>query len=329
MDKKYLVFVSSTYEDLKEERSAVMQVLLENDAIPTGMELFPATHDDKWELIKEVIQQCDYYVLISAGKYGSIDKNGKSYTENEYDYAISIDKPIISFLYEKIDKLTGDKIESTDEGKKKLDEFRVKVSKDRVCRFWKNVDSLAREINSSFQALKKRKPAIGWVRSDQKNPETSELVLQLKTTNEELEKKIMDLSKSNELDLADGEDLHNIGFNLYESDPLGDTIRFVKTIIINASWNKLFKIMPNKIFFGEISINEYEKSLNSSLYSLCEQSENSESFDTIRIITDDLFTIVFQFTKLNYLKANQNQMALTEFGKKKFTDVHVIKKEKQ
>jgi hypothetical protein len=41
MDKRYQVFVSSTYEGLHEERREVMQSLLALDCIPTGMELFP------------------------------------------------------------------------------------------------------------------------------------------------------------------------------------------------------------------------------------------------------------------------------------------------
>lgn len=40
MDKRFQVFVSSTYEDLQEERREVMQALLELDCIPAGMELF-------------------------------------------------------------------------------------------------------------------------------------------------------------------------------------------------------------------------------------------------------------------------------------------------
>lgn len=36
--KKYQVFVSSTYEDLKEERQAVIGALLDCGFIPVGME---------------------------------------------------------------------------------------------------------------------------------------------------------------------------------------------------------------------------------------------------------------------------------------------------
>ena len=64
IDKKYQVFVSSTYEDLQMERQEVMHALLELDCIPSGMELFPAANEDQWTLIKGVIDDCDYYLVI-------------------------------------------------------------------------------------------------------------------------------------------------------------------------------------------------------------------------------------------------------------------------
>ncbi|MDR0865069.1 MAG: DUF4062 domain-containing protein, partial [Candidatus Symbiothrix sp.] len=38
MNKRYQVFISSTYSDLKEERSKVMQAIMSMDCIPAGME---------------------------------------------------------------------------------------------------------------------------------------------------------------------------------------------------------------------------------------------------------------------------------------------------
>ena len=35
--RKFSIFVSSTYEDLKDERQALMGVALENNFIPVGM----------------------------------------------------------------------------------------------------------------------------------------------------------------------------------------------------------------------------------------------------------------------------------------------------
>lgn len=47
MDKRYQVFISSTYADLQDERQEVIQALLELDCIPAGMELFPAASEDQ------------------------------------------------------------------------------------------------------------------------------------------------------------------------------------------------------------------------------------------------------------------------------------------
>ena len=81
-DKKYQVFISSTYTDLIEERKKILEVLLMADCIPAGMEAFVATDIEQFEVIKKVIDLCDYYVLIIGQRYGSINEaTGISYTE--------------------------------------------------------------------------------------------------------------------------------------------------------------------------------------------------------------------------------------------------------
>jgi hypothetical protein len=72
MDKRYQVFISSTYADLQEERRRVIQTVIETDCIPAGMELFPAADEEQLEFIKRVIDDCDYYLLIIGGRYGSL-----------------------------------------------------------------------------------------------------------------------------------------------------------------------------------------------------------------------------------------------------------------
>ncbi len=76
MDKRYQVFVSSTFTDLEKERQEVMQALLELECIPSGMELFPAANEDQWSLIKKVIDDADYYVVVVGGRYGSLGPEG-------------------------------------------------------------------------------------------------------------------------------------------------------------------------------------------------------------------------------------------------------------
>ncbi len=124
MDKRYQVFVSSTYKDLLEDRQEVMQALLELDCIPAGMELFPAADDDQWTLIKRVIDDCDYYIVIIGGRYGSIGPEEKSFTQLEYEYALAQEKPVIAFLHKEPGKLPADDTEKDPEKVQKLKDFR-------------------------------------------------------------------------------------------------------------------------------------------------------------------------------------------------------------
>ena len=83
-----------------------MQVLLELDCMPAGMELFPASNDTQWNWIRKVIDESDYYIVIVGGRYGSVHpESGISYTEMEYRYAVDTGKPVMSFLHSDPEKI--------------------------------------------------------------------------------------------------------------------------------------------------------------------------------------------------------------------------------
>ena len=76
------------------------------NCIPVGMEQFPASSLSQWEYIKKMVDMSDYYLLIVAGKYGSIDpEENISYTEKEYRYAVNIGMPVLAFLHKNVDQL--------------------------------------------------------------------------------------------------------------------------------------------------------------------------------------------------------------------------------
>lgn len=166
MDKRFQVFISSTFTDLKEERQAVLKAILELDHMPAGMELFPAADDSAWQLIKEVIDTSDYYVLIVGGRYGSLDETGLGYTEREYDYAAGLRKPVIPLLHENPDNLPRDKTETDEPTWTKLKAFRDKVERKHTCVYWRNADDLKAKVIVGLTSAVKRQPAIGWVRAD-------------------------------------------------------------------------------------------------------------------------------------------------------------------
>lgn len=53
MNKIYQVFISSTYQDLIEERQKVIEALLGKNCFPVGMEYFSATNDAQFTVIKK------------------------------------------------------------------------------------------------------------------------------------------------------------------------------------------------------------------------------------------------------------------------------------
>ena len=109
MDKRYQVFVSSTFTELQEERSNVMQSLMEMDCIPAGMELFPSIDEEQWEFIQKIICDSDYYLLIIGGRYGTVAEDGLSFTEKEFDYAVSKGLKVVVLVHESPGTLPFDK----------------------------------------------------------------------------------------------------------------------------------------------------------------------------------------------------------------------------
>lgn len=165
-DKRYQVFISSTFADLKEERGKVQQAVMELDCIPAGMELFPAIDEDQFEFIKKVIDDCDYYLLIIGGRYGSLSDEGVSYTELEYQYAVSKGVRIIAFLHKDPDSLPVSKSETDKTARERLATFREVASKGRLVRFWTEANELPGLTLASLTRTIRTYPAVGWVRGD-------------------------------------------------------------------------------------------------------------------------------------------------------------------
>lgn len=166
MDRRYQVFVSSTYADLKEERQRVIQTLMEADCIPAGMELFPAADEEQFAFIKKVIDDCDYYLVIIGGRYGSVTPDGVSYTEKEYDYAVSGGLKVIALIHENPDAIPLAKSEKEPLLRERLRQFREKVARGRLVRTWKSADELPGLVALSLTKTIKTFPAVGWVRAN-------------------------------------------------------------------------------------------------------------------------------------------------------------------
>jgi hypothetical protein len=166
MDKKYQVFISSTYNDLIEERSEIAKAILDLEHIPSGMETFFSADEEQMSYIKSIIDQCDYYVLIIAGRYGNMADDGKSYTEKEYDYAVEKGKTILVFLHAEPENIPIKWVESDSERKEKLLRFKERARTGRLVSFWKVREELKSQAITSLTKAFGRYPGTGWVRGN-------------------------------------------------------------------------------------------------------------------------------------------------------------------
>lgn len=197
MEKRYQVFVSSTYADLKEERHHVTQALMEMDCIPAGMELFPAADEEQWEFIKRVIDDCDYYLLIIGGRYGSLTEDGVSYTEREFDYAVENGLRVIALLHENPDDISVSKSDISPELREKLQGFRDKVSANRLVKFWNDPKELPGLVALSLSKTIKTYPATGWVKaSEVSNEELLSELNELRKESSSLRTKLSQVPKA-------------------------------------------------------------------------------------------------------------------------------------
>jgi hypothetical protein len=126
------------------------------------MEQFPASDDDAWALIRGVIDDSDYYLLVIGGRYGSTNQEGISYTEMEFDYAMAKKKPVLAFLHAEPDSIPAGKTDKDDALRVALEAFKKKVKTKHV-KYWKNPDELKAQVIQSISAETKRNPQEGWV----------------------------------------------------------------------------------------------------------------------------------------------------------------------
>jgi Domain of unknown function (DUF4062) len=329
LEKRYQVFVSSTYADLKEERHKVFQTLMELDCIPAGMELFPATDEDQFEFIKKIIDDCDYYLLIIGGRYGSLTEQEISYTEQEYKYALDRDLKVIALLHQDPNKLTFEKSEPDPDLRSRLQAFRDTASTGRLVKFWNNAEELPGIVALSLSKTIKMHPAIGWVRADKiSNEELLFEINELRKQNAELSKTLSEIEPS----IFTGREEKDFSFifnsfDRYEEIELTITPapRFISTTYKNENENeetvkekysvKLASLIP---FISSSERHEYYWNFIGD--TIAEQIYGDEfadkhiSVSTLEQFKDDLFT--YGLIEKNFIPSRATgTFALLDHGK--------------
>ncbi|MDP6922561.1 MAG: DUF4062 domain-containing protein, partial [Lutibacter sp.] len=183
----------------RDERELVIKAILEMGHIPVGMEMFSAGDEQQWKLIQTQIDDCDYYVVISAFRYGSLD-NEISYTEKEYDYAVQKEIPVLGFVIQEGVSWPSDRVDQNAAKVEKLVTFKHKI-KGKLISFWKDKNDLYGKVSIALMKQFNTNPRIGWVKSSEHSgPEVLKEISRLSNENNALRDELARFYKQCQLD---------------------------------------------------------------------------------------------------------------------------------
>lgn len=253
--RHYQIFISSTYRDLKEQRQAVMTAVLKLGHMPVGMELFPASSNTVDDVIKRFIDAADYYLVIVGGRYGSTSKEtGLSYTELEYEYAVSKGKPVIPLVHEDPSELQG--AADVDQGlAEKLQQFIAKLRDNHHVAHWSNIDALGAIAYQGVAETIKDSPRTGWIREDAIEAAMSEEAIRLRLEIESLRRKIQAYENDSPDELPgtegymQGDDAHEIKVSGNYWD--ASQVHHESSVLLERTWNAIFAAI-GPYFIGDV-----------------------------------------------------------------------------
>lgn len=185
--KKYQIFLSSTYLDLIEERETAVEAIVKMGHIPAGMELFKAGKS-QWQTITKWIDESDIYVLILGGRYGTLNEiEGKSYTQLEYEYALLQGKPVFALVLTK--EMLDEKLKKNNDTEileqtniEKYKKFKKKVE-SKIVKYINDIKDIKIELPDNVRELENTCHLEGW----SKGNSTEEIFKHMKQNIELLE----------------------------------------------------------------------------------------------------------------------------------------------
>ncbi|MCP5108516.1 MAG: DUF4062 domain-containing protein, partial [bacterium] len=133
------VFISSTYEDLREYREKAIEVVNRYERIPAAMEFFGSRSGEPTTVCKKEIERCDIFIGIYAHRYGHVPEGQeKSITQMEYECAKDEGKTCLCFMVKKGYPWNPDFIEM--DKYPQLNAFLAVLNKDHVIDYFTTPD---------------------------------------------------------------------------------------------------------------------------------------------------------------------------------------------
>lgn len=143
------IFVSSTFEDLKEYREVVFKAIHSMMGYADDMLFWSADERDALSASLDRVRQCDLVILLIAHKYGYIPPDQKySITELEYRAAKQASIPVLAFLVD--EKAPWLKAHIEFEKQDELKKFRKLVETDLIRKSFTTTDDLHASVIQSL-----------------------------------------------------------------------------------------------------------------------------------------------------------------------------------
>jgi hypothetical protein len=291
-------------------------------------------------------EESDYYIVIVAGRYGTIGPKGKSYTEMEYDYAVEQGVPILGFLRKDIDEIQSKYVDSEKKKRAHLLAFRKKVL-SRTCRKFESSAELGMAVMQSLAYEARVRPRTGWVRADQaRSAEDRAREIRLQEVLEEALTEIKTLERvardrSVLADKIPREELRQ-GLDFYEfSISYRNNEKQYVTENVPISWDDIFRTIGPALYgyiqrkaggYHTIPSYEFQKSLEGVLRrTAIERVQNRK----IEIQEGQVDFCVIHLKDLGYIEYTEKQeddnsffrgITLTEYGERYLCLIMVDKK---
>ena len=187
MSKKYFVYISSSFDDLKTERRELIKIVTELGAVPITMEGFDFDEEHGQGLVKKAIFESDYFINLTAYKCGQM--LGKSFSlEFELTWAERFNVPVFSFIIDEQARWKASKKEKDTSAAKVLEVFKNKL-RELPHATWTTSADLYQKIYINLTRVMNLNPGQGWIRGDQAvSPATANELSRLISENNELRK---------------------------------------------------------------------------------------------------------------------------------------------
>jgi hypothetical protein len=184
MIKKHHIFLSSTTDDLKNERQELEGIIWNLGHIPVTMGSIDIKDKTGQRLIKKNIEECDYFLSLVAHKYGA--EKRPSAPETEFNHAVKAGIPVIALIIDEKARWKASKKEKEASLIKTLENFKDKL-RNYPYETWTTTAELRQKAQTILVQEINLNPRQGWVRSDQTiQPAVANELARLSRENEDL-----------------------------------------------------------------------------------------------------------------------------------------------